>query len=163
MTNHNIPENRHENPLHMTEKGRNIVKGTFIALGGMAIAYGATHNAAAGSGVQLDHLDKAPSSILNQSVYEHGPIDPAHSITSVIKEGDATSIVVEKAVIQLAEKEHLKLKQGQSAVNHESSRYIEDVTQELTGGTVQPGDIIESWQDPTTGFVVSTRVIENTK
>lgn len=163
MTNHNTLPERHDHPFHANEKSRKIIQRSLMAVGGLAVIYAMTNNLSANPEKHLDKFHQPTQPLVTESVYENGPPESTDYVTSVIKEGDATSVVVEKATIQLAQQENFNLKEGQLSVNHESSLYIEDLTKQRTGGSVQPGHMIESWLDPETGYVVSAPIIDNAK
>lgn len=163
MTNHNSTPERHDHPFQANDKSRTILKRSLMAVGGLALAYVMTNNYTANPEKHLEHFTQTPEPLVNEAVYENGPNESLSSIISIVEEGDATSSVVEEASLRLAVQEDIELKEGQSAVNHESSLYIDSITHQLTGGAVQPGDKIESWLDPATGYIVSTHVISDAK
>lgn len=79
----------------------------------------------------------------------------AGAVTHVIKQDQATSTALESYASEFASAHNITFLEGQNVATLVSSQEIERSTREATGGTVQPGDTIDTWTDDKTGFIVS--------
>ena len=155
MSNHNIPSSqentneRHYHPYSM-DRSRIIAAGaTILALSlGASVAAESHHNATPSTTKEVTLHDKILEAI-------HDGPDVGHTITSTIQEGQATSIVIEQAAQELEKIDNLGFLEGQQAVTLESSKDIDATVYKQTGGSVQPGDQIDTWRDDKTHYVVS--------
>ena len=85
------------------------------------------------------------------------------TLYSTVDEGEATSIAVEQATLQLADAYDIQLQKGQSAIDLQSAQNIDYAVRTTTGGSVKPGTELKSQLDPETGYVVTTYVVDDTK